>query len=129
MTRPPQPSEPVAPVDRFRRCPNGGTTYRTPRPSTEDNVTETDKDAEIGRLNTLIEDLATEMHTDEVSASLAETITSTDYELRDTDLTVLDEFNDVSHAVFWQGRNPGSRIFERPVTTTIVRGQWTEVER
>lgn len=39
MTRPPQPPEPVAPVDWFRRCPNGGTTYRTPRPSTEDSVT------------------------------------------------------------------------------------------
>lgn len=103
----------------------GGT---TPQPSTEDTVPKTLSPAEYqANLDNLLAEIG--RLTGEVAASLAEVIKSTDYELRDADLTVLDEFNDISDAVFWQERSPGSRIFERPVTTTIVRGEWTEVTR
>lgn len=92
-----------------------------------DTRTHSELRAEIGRLNTLIEDMAAEMHTNDVAAGLAQTVVSTEVELRDADLTVLDEFESVDDARQMQRGNPDSRIYVRTVTTTIARGEWAEV--
>lgn len=63
----------------------------------------------------------------EGTAESIEVTESTNYQLHGPGDRLEDWYGDISEIVADHERHPGSRMFERKVLTTVVRGEWAEV--